>query len=125
MDNMSDNVLGNPNYTIIKDITNTMHMNIGERIDSVYNFIDTLDLEELNKIIQYCEEQKIVIDLIDKRKKKLAEILRIERIKFRKEMNNMEKQLVKKKIEEDSESSECEEDVTEKKKPILKKKTKK
>ena len=118
-------VIGNPNYHIIKDIANTLAIGIGERMDSIYNFIDTLDLEELNKMIQYCEEQKVVIDLIEKRRKKLAEILRVERIKFRKEMNSMERQLNKKKVEEESQSSVCEEEVTEKKKPILKKKIKK
>jgi len=90
-----------------------------QQLDSIYNFIDMLDLEELNNIIKYCEEQKSVIGLIDKRRKKLAEILRIERIRFRKEMNNVKKQLLIKRQEE-TESSESEE-TTEKKKPIIKK----
>lgn len=102
-------------------VESLMNMSTGEMIDSIYNFIDESDLEELNNIIKYCEEQKSVIGLIDKRKKKLAEILRIERIKFRKEMNSMEKQLSLKRQEESESSDSDEEEKTEKKKPNFKK----
>lgn len=61
--------------------------------DELYNTIDTLDLEELKSIVEYCLDQKRIIHISDKRKKILSNQLRIERIKFRKELNDMKKQL--------------------------------
>ena len=95
-----------------------------DKLDQLYLIIDTLNTEQLDKVIKYCEEQKTVSNLIEIRRKNLAEILRVERIKWKKEMNNIRKQPNKKIIEE-SESSDFEEEMTEKKKPILKKKIKK
>lgn len=117
MDNMSEGVVTHEN---IIGHSNSFSLPFIEKIDRIYNFIDELNLEEINEIIKYCEEQKAVIHLIDKRRKKLAEILRIERIKFRKEMNSMDKKLNERREKEESFESE-EESIEIKVKPMKKK----
>jgi|SRR5271170_7169384 len=74
--------------------------------DELYNTIDTLDLEALKSIVQYCVDQKSIIHISEKRKKILANQLRIERIKFRKELNDMKKQLDHTRMQLDESSEE-------------------
>lgn len=64
-----------------------------DKLDELYNVIDMLDKEEIKKIMQYCIDQQNIVHLLEKRRKNLANLLRIERIKFRKELNEMKKQL--------------------------------
>lgn len=72
-------------------------------LDQLYLAIDTLNMEQVNKIIKYCEEHKLIANLSETRRKNLAEQLRIERIKWKKEMNNVKKN---KKEESDDENEE-------------------
>lgn len=58
-------------------------------IDHIHTLIDALSSDELDKIIRYAEEQKQISDLAEKRRKEFANQLRIERIKFKKELNNI------------------------------------
>jgi hypothetical protein len=69
-------------------------------IDELYSVIDLLNKEDIDKIIKYCEEQLIIVDISDKRKKSLANQLRIERIKFRKELNDIKNKIKQNKEEE-------------------------
>src|SRR5271167_3612328 len=87
-------------------------------IDKLYNLIDLLNKEDVEKIIKYCEEQKLIIDLSDKRKKNLANNLRIERIKFKKELNEMKNKI--KQNKEDDFDSESEEEIIKNKKKTKK-----
>lgn len=58
-------------------------------IDNIYMMIDTLSSDELDMIIKYAEEQKQISDLVEKRRKQFSNQLRIERIKYKKELNNI------------------------------------
>lgn len=90
-----------------------------DRLDNLYLTIDTLNNEELDKIILYAQDQKTIVKLSDKRKKDLSNQLRIERIKMKKELNNIKKVI----IEEDEDSESENKKVI--KKPIIRNQSKK
>ena len=60
-----------------------------DKLDELYLTIDTLSESELNNIIKYAEEQKTIVHFTEKRRQALANQLRIERIKIKKELNNI------------------------------------
>lgn len=60
-----------------------------DKLDELYLTIDTLSEGELNNIIKYAEEQKVLVNFAEKRRQALANQLRIERIKLKKELNNI------------------------------------
>lgn len=87
------------------------------KLDELYLTIDTLTEQELDKIVKYIEDQRLIVNVLERRKSALTNELRIERIKMRKELNSMrnefKKTLVdskKKKIKEEIESEESLED---------------
>lgn len=83
--------------------------NILTTLDTLYLTIDTLDIMELDKITKYIEEQKLIIDIIERRKVAITNELKSERIKLRRELNNLkieyEKKYPKKSNNKDDESS--------------------
>src|SRR5579872_2206963 len=77
-----------------------------DKLDEFCSLIDSMNIEQLEKIIKYCEEQRVVASLIEKRRKSFAEQLRIERIKWKKELNNVKKIKREDSFEESTEEEE-------------------
>src|SRR5580693_293985 len=82
------------------------------KLDELYLTIDTLTEQELDKIVKYIEDQRLIVNVLERRKSALTNELRIERIKMRKELNNMKSEFKKslldtkkKKVEIESEES--------------------
>jgi hypothetical protein len=82
------------------------------KLDELYLTIDTLTEQELDKIIKYIEDQRLIVNVLERRKSALTNELRIERIKMRKELNSMKSEFKKslldtkkKKVEIESEES--------------------
>lgn len=96
-------------------IEDPFEIDLLNKLDKLYLTIDTLEYHELDKIIKYTEEQKIISKLAESRKKDLSNQLRIERIKMRREL--MEERKKNKKEESSDEESEEEKP----KKKIIKK----
>lgn len=74
------------------------------KLDNLYLTIDTLNEQELEKIIKYIEDQKLIVNVLDRRKAALTNEMRIERIKMRTELNKMKKQSKPTKVKEEPES---------------------
>ena len=57
------------------------------KLDNLYLTLDTLTEQELDKVVKYIEDQKLIVNVCERRKSQLTNELRIERIKMRKELN--------------------------------------
>lgn len=98
-----------------KSIEDYFEIDLLNKLDNLYLTIDTLDFNDLDKVIKYTEEQKIISNLAERRRKDLSNQLRGERIKMRREILE-EKRKSKK---EESSEEESEENIPPKK--IIKK----
>jgi hypothetical protein len=78
--------------------------NILDKIDELYLTIDTLNIEEIDKVIKYAEEQKIIANLTEKRRKDMVNKLRVERIRYKKELNDIKAKKYKNDTDDSSES---------------------
>lgn len=102
--------------------------NILNDYDRVLLSLDKFDIDQLNKVIEYCNEQKLLINISDKRKAAIRNELRVERIKMRKELvkkQPLKKQILKVKFDDDDEDEESESESESKKKIIKRKNLKK
>lgn len=91
------------------------------KMDNLYLTIDSLGEKDLDKIIKYIGDQKLILGVIERRKSDITNEMRVERIKMRKELNatkeDYKKTIQKKlKIKEEFESESLEEVKTQKKK---------
>lgn len=75
-----------------------------DKIDELYLTIDTLNIEEIDKVIKYAEEQKIIANLTEKRRKDMINKLRVERIRYKKELNDLKARKHKNDSDDSSES---------------------
>jgi hypothetical protein len=98
-----------------QSIEDHLEIDLLNKLDNLYLTIDTLEYNELEKVIKYAEEQKSISKLAEKRKKDLSNQLRIERIKMRREL------IEQKKKNKKEESSEEESEEEKPKKKIIKK----
>ena len=97
------------------DIVEVNDPNLLTKLDNIYIAIDSLNEKELDEVIKYIDEQKLITKISEKRREKLRNEMRIERIKMRKELNNEmknKKKVIKPKDEEEQEES------SEKEKPV-------
>lgn len=92
----------------MNDIVDVNDYDLLTKLDNIFIAIDSLNEKELEEVVKYIEDQKFIVKISEKRREKLRNEMRIERIKMRKELNNENKKKIikQKEIEDQEESSE-------------------